>query len=216
MHLKDYYAILQVAPSASLQEIKKAYRKLALQHHPDKNHNDPYAASLFTEIKEAYEVLTDPSKKEYYLQRRWYEQSIGKRTKQDIITPVTVLKQALELERHVSGLDVFRMDKQGLKDFVLGLLPGSTIEKLHAFNEPESIRTIISTILKAIHPLPKAYTGEILESLQQLAGSDTIALQDINAYSSKASRKHRREQFSLIIIIAATLILCLLIWLGGR
>lgn len=216
MHLKDYYAILQVAPSATLQELKKAYRKLALQYHPDKNLHDPYAAALFSEIKEAYEVLTDPSKKEYYLQRRWYEQHAGRRTKQDIITPVNVLKQALELEKHVSALDVFRMDKEGLKEYVLALLPGSTIEQLHVFQEPETIRTIISTLLKAIHPLPGAYTREILESLRQLAGPDAVARQSVSVYAGKASRKHRREKYSILIIVAVTLILCLLIWLGGR
>ena len=67
MHLKDYYNILSIEPSATLSEIKKAYRKLAHQSHPDKNQNDPYASALFAEIKEAYEVLTNPTKKEYYL-----------------------------------------------------------------------------------------------------------------------------------------------------
>ena len=63
MHLKDYYKILEVETSADLLEIKKAYRKLALQYHPDKNHNDPYATAQFSAIKEAYEVLTNPAKK---------------------------------------------------------------------------------------------------------------------------------------------------------
>ncbi len=145
MHLKDYYSILELEPSATLVEIKKAYRKLALQFHPDKNNNDPYAAAQFTEIKEAYEVLTNPSKKEYYLQQRWYDQSIGKRKKQDVITPVTILLQSLELERYVSTLDVFRMDKEGLKQYILGLLPDSTIEQLKKFNETETNRAIISS-----------------------------------------------------------------------
>ena len=172
MHLKDYYSILQLEPSATIPEIKKAYRKLAQQYHPDKNQNNPYSSAQFTEIKEAYEVLTNPAKKEYYLQQRWYNQSIGKRKKQDVITPVTILKQALELEKYVSTLDVFRMDKEGLKEYILGLLPNSTIELLKKFNEPETTRQIIVTTLKAMHPLPKVFTGPIITQLEKLSSGD--------------------------------------------
>ncbi len=215
MHLKDYYSILEVESSATQQEIKKAYRRLAQACHPDKVHNDPYAATRFVEIKEAYEVLTNPAKKDYYLQQRWYEQSTGKRKKQDTITPVTVLKQALELERYVSTLDMFRMDKQGLKEYMLGLLPDTTIEKLHVFNEPETTREIISTVLRALHALPKAYSSDIVKQLHKLAGEDKTAGEQVESFARKTQRRNRREKYSLIIIIAVTVILCLLIWLAG-
>ena len=216
MHLKDYYSILELEPSATLIEIKKAYRKLALQFHPDKNNNDPYASAQFTEIKEAYEVLTNPSKKEYYLQQRWYDQSIGKRKKQDIITPVTILLQSLELERYVSTLDVFRMDKEGLKQYILGLLSDSTIEQLKKFNETETNRAIIAAILKAMSPLPKGYTNDILTQLKKISDNDEVSNQSLENFDKKAAKKNRREKYSLIFIIAATIILCLLIYLAGR
>jgi DnaJ homolog subfamily C member 7 len=57
---KDYYKILGVEKDASEPEIKKAYKKLALKHHPDKNSNDPEAEEKFKEIQEAHETLTDP------------------------------------------------------------------------------------------------------------------------------------------------------------
>lgn len=215
MHLKDYYSILQLEPSATISEIKKAYRGLALQYHPDKNQNDPYASAKFAAIKEAYEVLTNPSKKEYYLQQRWYNQSIGKRKTQDVITPVTVLMQALELEKHVSGLDVFRMDKEGLKQYILGLLPDSAIEQLKIFNEPETIRQIITTVIKAMNPLPQTCTGPIITQLKKLSADDEIARATLAAFIQKTGKKSRREKYSLIIIIAVTVILCLLIYLAG-
>lgn len=81
MQLKDYYRVPEIEPSASFPEIKKAFRKLAHQYHPDKNQHDPYAFAQFAAIKEAYEVLSNPAKKEYYLQQRWYNQSTGKRKK---------------------------------------------------------------------------------------------------------------------------------------
>ena len=56
---KDYYRILNVASSASADEIKKAFRKSALKYHPDKNAGSQLAAEKFSEIQEAYLVLKD-------------------------------------------------------------------------------------------------------------------------------------------------------------
>lgn len=66
MDYKDYYKILGVGKSATQQEIKKAYRKLAAKFHPDKNPDDPGAEDKFKEVGEAYEVLKDPEKRKLY------------------------------------------------------------------------------------------------------------------------------------------------------
>lgn len=63
---RDYYEVLSVTKTASGDEIKKAYRKLALQYHPDRNGGDKDAEVLFKECTEAYEVLSDPAKRERY------------------------------------------------------------------------------------------------------------------------------------------------------
>src|SRR5687767_12492203 len=67
---KDYYSVLGVADKATQDEIKKAYRKLAKQYHPDANQGDPKAADRFKEIGEAYGVLSDPDKRKQYDQMR--------------------------------------------------------------------------------------------------------------------------------------------------
>lgn len=63
---EDYYDILGVTKNASAAEIKKAYRKKAIQYHPDKNPDDPKAEEMFKKAAEAYEVLSDPNKKARY------------------------------------------------------------------------------------------------------------------------------------------------------
>lgn len=66
MDYKDYYKILGVERNASEDDIRKAYRKLAMQYHPDRNPNDKQAEERFKEINEAYQVLSDSQKRAHY------------------------------------------------------------------------------------------------------------------------------------------------------
>ncbi len=63
---RDYYEVLGVGSNASEEEVKRAYRKLAVKFHPDKNPDDPHAEEKFKELGEAYDVLMDPDKRAAY------------------------------------------------------------------------------------------------------------------------------------------------------
>src|SRR5215213_3151727 len=63
---RDYYEVLEVARTATGDEIKRSYRKLAVKFHPDKNPGDPTAEDKFKEISEAYDVLMDAEKRAAY------------------------------------------------------------------------------------------------------------------------------------------------------
>ena len=66
MSKRDYYEVLGVSKGASESEIKKAYRKMAIKYHPDKNPDDAQAEEKFKEAAEAYEVLSNAEKKQRY------------------------------------------------------------------------------------------------------------------------------------------------------
>src|SRR5437868_12773242 len=73
---KDYYGTLGVKKSASPEEIRKAFRKLARKYHPDVNPNNKQAEEKFKEISEANDVLTDPKKRKIYDQLGYYSDNI--------------------------------------------------------------------------------------------------------------------------------------------
>ena len=66
MAKRDYYEVLGVGRKATAEEIKKAYRKLAIMYHPDKNQGNKVAEDKFKEASNAYEVLSDPKKRQIY------------------------------------------------------------------------------------------------------------------------------------------------------
>jgi curved DNA-binding protein len=78
MEYRDYYKVLGVDKNANEKDIKRAFRRLARQHHPDVNPDDPQAEERFKEVNEAYEVLSDPEKRQKYDQlgadwQRWQQ-----------------------------------------------------------------------------------------------------------------------------------------------
>ena len=82
MNSSDPYQILKVHPRAKIDEIKKAYRKLAIKWHPDKNQGDSKAEEQFKKISEAFEILSDTQKKQKYDQfgHAAFEQGSSQRT----------------------------------------------------------------------------------------------------------------------------------------
>ena len=215
MQIKDYYTILDLPPSATLDEIKKAYRRLAHQYHPDKKGDDPYAIARFSEIKEAYEVLTNPLKKAYYLQQRWYTQSMGKRAGQELITPVTILKQILELDKYVSTLDIYRMDKEGLYHYMVNILSTDTIQKLNGYKEPGVNKEIILAALNSAQVLPLPFAKRLTEQLKKLE-TDQEVHEKMDQLLYQKSHAEQWDKLKIWIVVAVVAVLCVVIFIAAK
>jgi molecular chaperone DnaJ len=212
--LKDYFKILELTPGATLPEIKKAYRRLAMLHHPDKHKGDAYATARFHEIKEAYETLVHPRKKEHYLQQRWYQQSLGKKfSSSKPHTPATVLMDCVRLNQYVSSLNAFRIDKKGLKRYIDELLNSETIAMLKQFNETEVNKQIVSMILQAMVPLDYDDEMSVAMVLKKIPGADENRIQQQLQKKKTASTL---EKYKIVFILLITAIICLLMWLSVR
>jgi molecular chaperone DnaJ len=217
MHLKDYYKILGLSPDASLPEIKKSYRRLAMQYHPDKNGDDKIAAAYFKEIKEAYEILNHPVKRESYHQQRWYNQAIGKRvTNRFPLTPHSLLQECLFLDKYVSTLNKFRIDYEGLYLYIIQMLSYDTIESINHFNEPETNRSIINTLLGTATPLPYKYALKLGERLMLLTQNDEEMNSRITNYQEIQKRKQDIEKYKIVIVAFIVLIICIIIYYASK
>ncbi len=215
MLLKDHYRVLGLKPSATIIEIKKAYRRLALELHPDKTNGDTYAKERFNAVKEAYEVLTSPARREQYLQQRWYQQSQGRKRTAGIITPETVLQQSLELDRYIRTLDIHRMDRQGLYDHILGILDPGTIEKLNEFNDTMVNSEITMTLLRCSEALDELQEKEVLKRLARIHCNEK-ALAAMDRFTSQRKTIHRWEKYKIWVVLFLVILLTLLIVLAGN
>ncbi|MEY3433424.1 MAG: hypothetical protein RL131_1360, partial [Bacteroidota bacterium] len=120
MSVKDYYKVLQIPVGSDSTTIKKAFRKLALEYHPDKKGESQEAEAYFREIQEAYETLSDPYKKETYLFKRWLNQ-VHDVNQDKPTTAEEFISQLIKTEKLLSGLDVHRVDRYVWFDFLQNL-----------------------------------------------------------------------------------------------
>lgn len=109
--MKNHYELLTISKTASYKEIKAAYRKLALQYHPDKNPNNPHAEELFKQIAIAYDTLSSPAKKSRYdavLSYNQFQYHNPKPTQQPFTPPTTVRSNPTRpsVQQHKSWLNL--------------------------------------------------------------------------------------------------------------
>jgi len=215
LDLKDYYKILELPPSATLQEVKSAYRRLAHKYHPDKSQNDLYALAQFNIIKEAYEVLTDPARKEEYLHNRWYMQSRGMKGESAPVTPVVIMRKALSLDKFLSQLDPDRMDAIAVKSQMKDVFSDENIDILNHFNETEINNSIVSLMSRNVAQLPYFLAQELASLNERIQSDKTSKISLERSLKLSASNERWGRMHPWLITLIAVLI-CVFIYAISR
>ncbi|WP_315816658.1 J domain-containing protein [Paraflavitalea speifideaquila] len=216
MQLKDYYKILEVTPLATLQEIKKSFRQLALKYHPDKNAGDHLSAALFREIQEAWEVLSDPKQREDYNYKRWYNRSIGEIFAERALTPAAILAECERVMRYVNSMNIFQVDFDALSFHIRQLLSDSNIGILQQANEVATNRAVNNALIKAADPLPLTYLQPIALLLIKLAGQDEFSIRAINSAVQQRKRRAAWDKYKWMVVVAITALICWIMYLAGN
>lgn len=203
---KNYYQVLKVPVTASLREIKRAYRQLAQQYHPDKSGEDTIAAAYFTEIKEAYEVLSDVKKRQEYYYNRFNTTA----EKQKIQTPATILQECIELRKITSAIGYYHIDIDLLQKEVEKILSYKNINILK--NNSTVNFQIVNEVLTCCQYLPYTHLQKIKNLLLELANQDQIIkIQELMKYKKQG---YYWNKYKLPISISIALLLCLLMFLA--
>ena len=213
--LKDYYTILGLPAGAAPEAVKKAYRRLVMRFHPDKTGEDAYAAAHFREVQEAYDVLSDPLRREDYHQERNLWKATGKAFDETgPLTPELMLRQAVRLNETVRAMDRYRMDRDGIAQSIRRILRDT--HALDGFHDPRAGAQVVHFLLLAGEPLPLALVLPFRESMEQLASGDRSVLDEINVFFRRKKREQLLTRVQTPLLILAALALCYLAYRLSR
>ena len=215
-NIKDYYKILELPTTSSLQEIKRSFRRLAQQYHPDKNDGSNMAAARFREIQEAYKVLSDPKKREAYHYQRWYVRSTGKPFASAPLTPANILQECRVLQQYVASMNIFHLRYDAVSLHIRELLTPNAIGILHEQHNAALNHQIIESVLTSARPLPKKYFIPIAELLLQVARDDTAARSTIEQALLFKKQHHLWHKYKWVVMLIITATICWLMYRYGK
>jgi hypothetical protein len=207
MAQKDYYQILNVHPTCTMLEIKKAYRKLALEFHPDTNYNNPFFEEKFREIKIAYEILSNAESRKKYHNNVYFENYIKEVTNiNDILLKVTQLKN------YVSNSNADKIDQILLLNYLLDLLSYSNIVIIQNSKNESINNKIFEAIILSTKILPYSLFISVSVILEKIFSAK---ISTIELILKQKKRNEWWNKYTILFAVITALLFCLLIALIG-
>ncbi len=199
---------------ATLETIKKAFRKLAHDFHPDKNPENAFAAARFLEIQEAYKVLSDPRKRKDYDRELWLSGKLHEKNLE--LSPGNLLNELKILNAHILELDVYRMNKSLLQQYLLFLLSDERLAVLT--NEPSAdyITAFTSEMISIATILPPYLALPVLARMKYAFASIGPALSLISISEQKIKRTYLCTQYAPWVILTTVLLICIAMYYFSR
>ena len=212
---KDYYKILDVKPTAEAGAIKRNYRKLAMRYHPDKNPGDALAAEVFSDIAEAYGVLSDPLQRRAYNEQRFNIFDAG-RYYTPVITQTSITADINKLQQAIDTIDPYRLNRDALYVSICRIVSDEVIDFLKQEQDKTFNRLFIERMLQCAKLLTLQYIDKLNPTLFDIAGDDETARSSISAFIQTARRSNTWQRYKAVVVIVIALLLSLLVFLLGR
>jgi molecular chaperone DnaJ len=177
--MKDYYKILEVTPTASQAEIKKAYRLLAVQYHPDKNNGNKASEECFKEISEAYVILGDTAKRNAYNYTKGHYKNYAGQHIASKQTPVTYLILFKRIKDKVFNANC-QVNQEALFKVLDDLLSDENIKFLMNVRDTATNNLIIDEVLTCCIFLSDTLKTRIYTKLTTLSDGDPRFTQKVD------------------------------------
>lgn len=214
--MTDYYKLLGVLPNATTEEIKKAYRQLALKYHPDRNFGDKSSEAFFKKFTEAYTILSNPEERENYnydykknQQTTSNQSQHHKRTgpKQETqITPQVIFAVFQETRKKLRWIDKSRINQAALYNSLNDILSTNTINFLLAWGDANTNKQIIDEVITCCKFLSYHYIEKLSPKLAKLAGSDNDTIRKIFLFNKQQKYWNYWTKYKGVATIAAIIL----------
>lgn len=211
--MKDYYYFLGISQDASAEDIKKAYRKLSLKYHPDKNDNDDFFSERFREVQEAYETLTDTDR------RKLYDQNLSsqRRNIKSILPPKIKSFSASKI-RAQKGEEItvywntYDADMVKIIPFGLEKPNGERTFRITEFDSQGKFQILLHATNTVLHKtIVQGIT--ITEMMETESGYDDKELQNNPSKSSQKAPKKENQSKRLVSVLIFLALAVMIIWL---